>query len=49
MHVAGMGRRGMHVGYLVGKPKRKSQRGRQDGGLIVLKLILNRMGWYGLN
>jgi hypothetical protein len=44
-HVARKGRRGTHIGYWW-----ESQKEDQDVGvLIVIKWILDRMGWYGLD
>jgi hypothetical protein len=40
----------MHIGFWWGKPEGKRPLGRHDmGERIILKWILDRMGWYGLD
>jgi hypothetical protein len=49
-YVARIGRRGIHVGYLWGSQKERDHLEGQDvGGWIILKWILDRMGWHGLH
>jgi hypothetical protein len=49
-YIARMGEKRNAYKILVGKPEEKRQLGRQDvGGRIILKWILDRMGWYGLD
>jgi hypothetical protein len=44
------GRRGMHVGYWWESQKERDHREDQDVGVwTMLKWILDRMGWYGLD
>jgi hypothetical protein len=47
-HVARMGLRRMHVGYLWESQKERNHYEGQDvGGWTILKWILDRMGWTG--
>jgi hypothetical protein len=40
----------MHVGYWWGSQKeRDNQEDQNVGGWIILKWIIDRMGWYGLD
>jgi hypothetical protein len=49
-HVARMGRRGMHIGYWSESQKERDHWEDQDiGGWTLLKWVLDRMGWHGLN
>jgi hypothetical protein len=49
-HVARMGRRGVNAGLWWESHKERDNLEDQDvGGWIVLKWILNRMEWYGLD
>jgi hypothetical protein len=49
-HVARMGRIGVHIGYWWESQKERDPWEDQDvGGWTVLKQILDRMGWYGLD
>jgi hypothetical protein len=49
-HVARMGRKGMYVGYCRERKKERDHWEDQDvGGCTILKWILDRMGWYGLD
>jgi hypothetical protein len=42
-----MGRRGMHVGYWWESQKERDRKENHDvGGWILLKWILDEMGWY---
>jgi hypothetical protein len=43
------GRRGMHIGYWwESQMERDHWEGQGIGGWTILKYILHRMGWYGL-
>jgi hypothetical protein len=49
-HVARMGRRGMYIGYWWERQKERDHYDDEDvGGWIIIKWILDRMGWYGLD
>jgi hypothetical protein len=49
-HIARMGRRGMHIGHRWESEKKKDHWKDQDvGGWTILKWILDRMGWCGLD
>jgi hypothetical protein len=49
-HVARMGEKRNAYRILVGKPEGKSPLRNQDvGGWTILKWILDRMGWYGMD
>jgi hypothetical protein len=49
-HVARMGRKGMHIGYWWENQKEGDQQEDQDvDGWIILKWILDRVEWYGLD
>jgi hypothetical protein len=49
-HVARMGRREMHIGYWWENQKERDHWEDQDvGGRTILKWILDRMGWSGLD
>jgi hypothetical protein len=49
-HVARIGRRGMHIGFWWESQKeRDHQKDLAIGGRIILRWILDRMGWYGLD
>jgi hypothetical protein len=42
--------RGTHIGYWFESQKERDHWEDQDvGGWTILKLILNKMGWYGLD
>jgi hypothetical protein len=44
------GQRVMHIGYWWESQKKRDHLENQDvGGWIILKLILDRMGWYELD
>jgi hypothetical protein len=49
-NVARMGTRGMHMRYWWESQKERDHKEDQDvGGWIILKWILDGMGWYGLD
>jgi hypothetical protein len=50
-HMPRMGRRGMHVGgYWWEERKKETTRAIEDvGGWIILKWVLDRTGWYGVD
>jgi hypothetical protein len=49
-HVARMGRRGIQLGYWLESQKERDDWKDQDvGGSTLLKWILDRMGWHGLD
>jgi hypothetical protein len=49
-HIAHMGRRRMHVRFWwEGQKERDHQEDMDVGGKIILKWILDRVGWYGLD
>jgi hypothetical protein len=49
-HVARMGIRGMHIGYRWESQKERDHWDDRDvGGWTILKWILDRMEWYGLD
>jgi hypothetical protein len=49
-HVAGMGRRGMHIGHWwESQTERDYKEDKDVGGWIILKWNLDRIGWYGLD
>jgi hypothetical protein len=49
-HVAQMGRRGIHIGFWWESQKKRDHKEDLDiSGRIILKWILGRMGWCGLD
>jgi hypothetical protein len=49
-HITRMGRKGIHIAFLWERQKERDHYEYLEvGGKIILKWILDRMGWYGLD